>query len=411
MIDILPNEILDLVGQWLDDEDLKIATMVCELLRDIFFPIYLRRNTFSPRQSFISLDGLSKFQAFKSYHRFPFPDLPRHAYLSAYFSKDADADAEILCLAYALAQFRARTFRAITLCFYRYNLVHAEPLNKLLASLVSMQCGNLTITACLTGEHHIDVIMPPGYTPMVWNLTNLTIEGNLDYTPFQPLLFGASALLEKLTLRSFQATSTSFLWKTLLSTTTFPNLRSFGTSEDIPLPLLLDFLSRHPKLSSLAITVNTFTKTMPTDDVMKKVDLESLRIISGPPSYIFAILRSALATPFLARLSLLLNHLPNMLIFPEVLKCLALCQKIEAFEVTLPRRNCRVSSTQSNNIVSLLDLRTLAIKVFRLILIDSDFLEDDNASNEDGDARSEDILVSDTVSNTFILTRTSGYMG
>ena len=32
MIDLLPNEILDLIGQWLDDEDLKVATMVCELL-------------------------------------------------------------------------------------------------------------------------------------------------------------------------------------------------------------------------------------------------------------------------------------------------------------------------------------------------------------------------------------------
>jgi hypothetical protein len=69
---------------------------------------------------------------------------------------------------------------------------------------------------------------------------------------------------------------------------------------------------------------------------MKKIDLESLAIISGPPLYIFAILHSAFAAPSLARLSLLLNYLPNILILPEVLKYLALCQKIEAFEVTLP---------------------------------------------------------------------------
>jgi hypothetical protein len=61
MIYLLPNKILDLVGQWLDDEDLKIATMVCKLLQDIFFPIYLRHNRFSPCQSFITLIGLSKF--------------------------------------------------------------------------------------------------------------------------------------------------------------------------------------------------------------------------------------------------------------------------------------------------------------------------------------------------------------
>ena len=79
--------------------------------------------------------------------------------------------------------------------------------------------------AFLPGEHHIDVLMPPVYTPpMAWNLTNLTIEGNLNHIPFQPLLFGASELLEELTLCSVEATSTSFLWKTLLNTTTFPKL-------------------------------------------------------------------------------------------------------------------------------------------------------------------------------------------
>jgi hypothetical protein len=100
--------------------------------------------------------------------------------------------------------------------------------------------------------------------------------------------------------------------------------RSFRTSEDMSLPLLLDFLS-HPKVSSLAITVNTYSKTMPMDDVMKKIDLESLTIISGPPSYISAILHSAFATPSLARLSLLLNRLLNILIFPEV--CWKYCFK------------------------------------------------------------------------------------
>jgi hypothetical protein len=108
MINLLPNEILDLVGQWLDDEDLKIATIICKLLQDIFFPIYLRHNKFSPRQSFITLIGPSKFRVFKSYHCFP--HLPLQAYLSAHFSMDADTDAEISCLAYALVQFPTRAF-------------------------------------------------------------------------------------------------------------------------------------------------------------------------------------------------------------------------------------------------------------------------------------------------------------
>ena len=368
--------------------------MVCELFRDIFFPIYLRRNKFSPGHGFISLKGLSSFRAFRSYHRFP--HRPWQAHLSAFFSSDADTISELLCLAYALVQFPARAFRTISLCFSRNNLVHAKPLNELLAALVPIQCENLMFTTFLTGEYHIDVLMPPVDTHMTWNLTNLTIEGNLNNTPFRPLLFGVSQFLEELTLCSFQATSTNFLWKTLLKMTTFPKLRSFQTSEDMPLPLLLDFLSRHPKVSILAITVNTYSKTTPMDDVIEKIDLKSLTVISGPPSYIFNVLRSASAAPSLARLSLLLNHLPNMLIFPEVLKCLAVCQKVEAFQVTLSHRNCHVS-TQTDNIFSSLDFTTLAIKVFRIILLNPDF-------GQDGDASNEDIMVSDTTSASFILT-------
>jgi hypothetical protein len=399
MIDLLPNEILDLVGQWLDDEDLKVATMVCELFRDIFFPKYLRRNGFSPREVFISLKGLSNFRAFRSYHRFPHRPW---RILSVFFSRDADADTELSCLAYALAQFPARAFRSISLCFPRYNLVRTEPLTELLAALVPIQCPNLTITASLTGKHDIDVHMPPVYTPMAWNLTNLTMEGNLNYTPFRPLLFGASQLLEELTLCSLKATSTSFLWEMLLNTTTFPKLRSFQTSEDMPLPLLLNFLSRHPKVSTLAIKVNTYSKTTPMDGVTEKIDLKSLTVVSGPPSYIFTVLRSASAAPSLARLSLLLNHLPNMSIFPEAIKCLAVCQKVEAFEVTLSRPNCQVS-TQTDTISFLSDFTTLKIKVFRITLLDPDTDEDGDASNEDGDASNEDIMVSDsnTVHHSF----------
>ena len=81
-----------------------------------------------------------------------------------------------------------------------------------------------------------------------------------------------------------------------------------------------------------------------------------------------------------------------MLIFPEVLKCLAVCQKVQAFEVTLPHSNCRVS-TQTDNKISLLDFSTLAIKVFRITLLDPDI-------DPDGDASNEDIMVSDTTNNS-----------
>ena len=225
MINLLPNEILDLIGQWLDNKDLKVATMVCELLQDIFFSIYLKCNKFSPCQSFISLKGLSSYRVFKSYHYFLHP--PWQAYLSAFFGMDANTDTQLSCLAYALAQFPARAFGSISLCFPHYTVIHTQPLNESLAALAPIQCENLAIHTCLTANQYIDGIIPPVYTPTVWNLTSLTIEGNLNYTPFQQLLFGASAPLEELTLHSFQATSTTSLWKMLLNTTTFPNLQFF----------------------------------------------------------------------------------------------------------------------------------------------------------------------------------------
>ena len=97
---------------------------------------------------------------------------------------DANTDTELSCLAYALAQFSARAFSSILLCFSHYTVIHAQPLNELLAALAPIQCENLAIHACLTADQYIDGIMPPVYTPMVWNLTSLTIEGNLNYTPF-----------------------------------------------------------------------------------------------------------------------------------------------------------------------------------------------------------------------------------
>jgi len=243
-----------------------------------------------------------------------------------FFQQGCGHRCRIIVLSICLSAVSCQGFCAILLCFSCYNLVHAKLLNKLLAALVLIQCENITIMAHLTGKHHIDVLMPPVDTPMVWNLTNLTIEGNSNNTPFQQLLFGVLQLLEELTLFSFQAPSTNFLWKRLLKTTTFSKLWSFQTSKDMPLPLLLNFLSQHPKFSILTVTVNTYSKTMPMDDIIEKIDLKSLTVISGPPSYIFNVLCSASAAPYLARLSLLLNHLPNKMIFPRFSNAL-LCVK------------------------------------------------------------------------------------
>ena len=113
---------------------------------------------------------------------------------------DANTDTELSCLAYALVQFPARAFSSILLCFSHYTVIYAQLLSKLLAALALIQCDNLAIHTCLTADQYIDGIMPPVYAPMVWNLTSLMIEGNLNYTPFRQLLLGALVLLEELML-------------------------------------------------------------------------------------------------------------------------------------------------------------------------------------------------------------------
>ena len=59
-----------------------------------------------------------------------------------------------------------------------------------------------------------------------------------------------------------------------------------------------------------------------------------------------------------------------------------------------------------SNIFSLLDFTTLTIKIFRIRLLNSDFLEGGIASNDDANVTNKDIMVSFTISNTaqFILT-------
>ena len=176
---------------------------------------------------------------------------------------DANTDTELSCLAYALVQFPARAFSSISLCF-------------------SLHCYSHLTTQQIIASFGTDSMWKPCYLclshsqPVHWWYYatsiyphGLELDQSDDRGQFKlyPLLttsvwcISASwrtyALLLPGHFHHFpveDAIEYNYLpWFTI-----FPNEWRYTPS------LLLNFLFQHPKVSSLAITVNEDSKTMPT---------------------------------------------------------------------------------------------------------------------------------------------------
>jgi hypothetical protein len=65
----------------------------------------------------------------------------------------------------------------------------------------------------------------------------------------------------------------------------------------------------------------------------------------------------------------ILRHLPNSLIVAETHKCLALCQKADALEVSLPHSNCEIEFHAVHDLPQL-NYKMLGIKKFRIMFLD-----------------------------------------
>ena len=281
-------------------------------------------------------------------------------------------------------------FRDISLCFTSYNLLTTKAVTRLLAALAGSRCSNLSIAACFASEQRIEIPIP-SCVPMTWNVTDLSLNIDLNYASFQSLLIGTLQCLEKLVLLSLLESSVPFpseVWTSLLDTTVFPRLCSFKVSQDIPLPFLLDFLSRHPRISTIIIDTETKVEAA-TADITTSVVLESVAVISGPPSYVLALLHSASYPLSLTRLSLPAHHVPDSSA-PIILQCLAACHCIEALEVLISQCNLPMISSPSDN-CTLPDVTSLGIKTFRIMSFEtSDF------SSGTGDSKmmkDEDVMV------------------
>ena len=295
-----------------------------------------------------------------------------------------DSNIRARSLVYALAHLPAKTFASVSLCFTRHSRLGPQPLSELLMALVPMQCSKLSISACLGDQYHLNISMAPIFTPMAFHLTDLKLDGDLSTTFFRPLLCCTAPSLEALTLLSsngdpnykFSAEG----WKGLLGSGEFPRLHQLKVSNDIPLSLLLEFLSHHSGISALAIEANAEDSGL-MHDTTQAFSVDSLSAISGSPQYISALLRHASRSPSLSRLSLYASHLPNSSIVVETLKCLALCQQVDALEVSLPYPNCQVSFHEVNKLPRL-DYKVL--RRFRIMFPDfTHFSSEESLSNDD----------------------------
>ena len=239
-----------------------------------------------------------------------------------------------------------------------------------------MQCSKLSISACL-GEHSNDSIAPI-FTPVAFHLTHLKLDGDLNTTFFQPLLCCTAPFLEALTLLSFNGDLNYILpvegWKGLLGSGEFPRLRQLKVSSDIPISLLIEFLSHHSGISVLAIESAAEDSGL-MHDTTQALSVDFFSAISGSPQYILMHQDDLpyrgypfMPVPF---------QFPNSSIAEEIFKCLALCRKVDAIEVSLPRSNSQFAFHAVNPLP-----KVLGIKKFRIMFLDFTFLSD-NISNGD----------------------------
>ena len=385
IVNFLPYELLFEIGLLLDIEELKTVILVCRLFCDIYLPIYLSRYKFTPGRRCFSLYKVQDFDAFRLYHRSQ--NLPLHASLSAFFN-EIDSNIQAKSLAYALAHLPTKTFTSVNLWVARHSPLGPQSLSELLTALVPMQCSTLSISACLEDQHQSDISIAPIFTlaPMAFRLTNLKLDGDLNTTFYQPLLLCTASSLELLTLLSFNGNPNYMFpadgWNALLGSGEFPRLRQLKVSNDIPFSLLLDFLSHHSGIATLAIEADAGDREL-MHDTTQEFNVDAISAISGSPQYIVALLRRASRRPSLSRLSLYASHLPNSSIVEESLKCLALCQRVDAFEVSLPHSNCQIAFHAVDKLPQL-DYKMLGIKRFRIMFLDFTDFSSDNTTVSNG---------------------------
>jgi hypothetical protein len=196
------------------------------------------------------------------------------------------------------------------------------------------RCPVIHISDCsITGRGRIN---SDGFTS--WPVESLDISGDLTPQAFRPVVVGVSSFLVNLRL---QTGTMATNWKTFLDSADFPQLETLDLSEDVCLRALIRFLNRHPQVSRISIIPDPSTGRYSFPTIRKKLNMATIKAISGPLPWLLALLRNAVAPPSLSNLCIFAERPPHDSVLPAIFQCLALCNTIQKLEISLPRRTCQ----------------------------------------------------------------------
>lgn len=298
--------------------------------------------------------------AFRSFHWLS--KIGRTCYLSIAFSEDVEFEAS--CIKYSLSQIPKGTFDSVRFtCDPRG--VSVNTLAALLTAFTQGGCRFLNIERCLVQDGLRQVA---GNAEPIWPLERLVLDVDLHQPLFRSLIVATSTTLRELTLTSaFRANTNdthSSQCKSLLTTLQFPQLTLIKLDEDIPLVTLIEFLSRHPTVSIVAIAALAEPQRLEDTsfDPINLFELESLTEISGPPSYVQRILRCASTPLSLSRLSMI-PGLSTPSFFSGVSRCMTLCHRIRSLHITMPAYTPEISFSPGEGFGLFLDIEVLRIRM------------------------------------------------
>lgn len=180
------------------------------------------------------------------------------------------------------------------------------------------------------------------YLAPSWPLCGLSMVGcDINLLPLHHLLHNnMSTIIRLIIINPFQSQSGSIhlAWCPISDPAhLFPHLKSLIVSADIPLTILMEFIICYPTIEKLEIkwdkvklpTLNQLTPVGP-------YEISSAFKLSGPPSYLQAILQSTYSPLSLTQLFVSSGCISTAItstFIPDVLQCLNLCHNVAALEI------------------------------------------------------------------------------
>ncbi|KAH7904920.1 hypothetical protein BJ138DRAFT_1118950 [Hygrophoropsis aurantiaca] len=155
-------------------------------------------------------------------------------------------------------------------------------------------------------------------------------------------------------------------WAQLLPHASLPHLHTLEIESSCRITTLLKFLQRHPTVEHLDIKPSRLHHSQSAGHCnLSSINLSELTSLSGPPSYVSAILQHLNSPPALSRLTLLFSDItPPYRLMTAIKQNLTKCRLVYALDVTLPQRALLASHFMvAKNELSLPHISSLSIVV------------------------------------------------